>query len=93
MKLSPLPIGIGIAFLAAFSYWYFFTGENDVPISATPAPGPAEERFLTLAGELSPISFDTSIFTDPRFLALVDLATPITPEIPGRADPFAPLGR
>jgi len=40
---------------------------------------------------LQPITFNTGIFSEPRFMALVDLATPITPETVGRFDPFAPV--
>lgn len=79
--------------IAAGAYWYFFAGTgNEQPLSATAESGsPAQARFEALASELLPLSFDTSIFSDARFLSLVDLSTPITPETPGRLDPFAPL--
>jgi len=41
-------------------------------------------------GELGPISFNTGIFTDPHFTALVDIATAVAPETFGRQDPLAP---
>ena len=49
-------------------------------------------QFQTLVGELQPITFDTAVFSDPRFNALVDISTPVTPQPPGRLDPFAPVG-
>src|SRR5476651_2398090 len=75
-------------------YWYLFgsSGGNAAPLSTVlPAQTGAQAQFETLVGELNPVSFDLGIFTDPRFMALTDLATPITPEGSGRIDPFAPL--
>ena len=80
--------------VAGAAYWYFFTGTggNALPLSTTAAGGnQAQIQFDTLVSELNPVSFTPTIFTDPRFNALVDLATPITPESSGRIDPFAPL--
>lgn len=80
--------------VAGGGYWYFFTGTgNDAPLTATQDNSAAQEEFASLVSELAPISFDTGIFSDARFGALVDLATPITPEPSGRPDPFAPLSK
>ena len=51
----------------------------------------AQTKFQTLVGELTPISFNTSIFSDAHFTALVDIATPVAPETIGRLDPFAAI--
>lgn len=76
--------------IAAGAYWYFFTGtENQAPLSAISLEN--QTQFQTLVSELQPISFSTTIFSDPRFMALVDLATPIESETAGRVDPFAPV--
>ncbi len=74
-------------------YWYFFTGspESEGSLVTGFAQSQAQAQFETLIGELGPISFDLTILSDPRFNALVDLATPITPEPVGRKDPFAPI--
>lgn len=76
-------------------YWYFFTGSSteDAPLSSTSAaPGnSAQIQFRALVTKLQQLSFDTSIFEDPRFNALVDLTTPVSPESAGRPDPFATL--
>lgn len=78
--------------IAAVVYWYFFTGnENQAPLSALPLESQTQNQFQTLLSELQPISFSTAIFSDPRFMALVDLATPIESETAGRIDPFAPV--
>lgn len=78
--------------VAAGAYWYFFTGTgNQPPLTTTIVENQAQTQFQVLVGQLQPISFDTKIFSDPRFTALVDLTTPITPESAGRLDPFASI--
>ncbi len=82
---------LGALVVAAGAYWFFFTGTgNQSPLTVTATSTPAQTQFQTLASELEPITFDTSIFTDPRFTALVDITVPIAPEPTGRTDPFAP---
>jgi hypothetical protein len=94
MKINSNTIVIIIVSLvvAAGAYWYFFTGTgNDVPLTTDTSGTPAQMQFQTLLSELQPISFDTSIFADVRFKALVDLHTVVAPESSGRLDPFAPV--
>lgn len=97
MKFTTNPttfITIGVALVvAAFAYWFFFTDTgNEPPISAVTTPlNPAQMQFEALVGELQPISFNTGIFSDARFNALVDINTSIAPESFGRLDPLAPL--
>ncbi|MGD0328470.1 MAG: hypothetical protein ABSB00_02015 [Minisyncoccia bacterium] len=91
MKSKNLVLIIVIVLIAAAGvYWYFFTGTGNQPtllIGGT--ENQAQAQFETLVSELTPISFDTSIFSDSRFNALVDISTPITPEPISRPDPFA----
>jgi hypothetical protein len=90
MKSNTILIGIATIIIAAGAYWYFFTGTgNQPPLSESASANQAHVQFQTLVSELQPISFDTSIFSDARFNALVDLTTPISPEPTGRLDPFA----
>jgi hypothetical protein len=91
MKSNALLIGIVTIVIAGGAYWYFFTGTgNQPPLSETgTSTNVAQTQFQALVGELQPISFDSSIFSDARFNALVDLATPVSPESTGRLDPFA----
>ncbi|MEK7060462.1 MAG: hypothetical protein AAB936_00530 [Patescibacteria group bacterium] len=78
--------------VAAAAYWYFFTGTgNEPPLSITAENNETQARFEALVSQLQPITFNTGIFSDPRFMALIDLATPVTPETIGRLDPFAPV--
>ena len=79
--------------VAAGAYWYFFTGTGNLPpLTVTSAQvSQAQTQFQMLVSQLQPISFNTDIFSDARFNALVDLTTPVSPETSGRLDPFAPL--
>lgn len=83
---------LAILVVAGGAYWYFFTGNsgNAAPLTVTALGDPSQTRFQTMITELQPITFDTSIFSDARFMALVDISTAITPESTGRLDPFAP---
>lgn len=86
--------GAGAVLAAGAIYWYFFTGgtPEQKPLTQTRKPeNPAQVQFRALVTKLQTLSFDTSILQDERFNALVDLATPITQEPAGRADPFASL--
>lgn len=49
----------------------------------------AEVLFINLASQIDNIQFDESLFTDPRFAALVDMRVGIIEEESGREDPFA----
>lgn len=78
--------------LAGGAYWYFSTQTgNEPPLTAEVKENQTQTQFKTLVSELQSISFDTSIFSEPKFTALADLATQVTPEASGRMDPFAPI--
>ena len=82
---------IATLIIAAGAYWLFFTGTPEQPPLTTSTPeNPAQTRFRALIVRL-PSSFNTGIFSDERFNALVDLTTQISPESAGRLDPFAPV--
>lgn len=66
--------------------------DTDVVTSSAPS-SEAEVVFRNLIAQLTPLTFDTSIGTDPRFTSLVDLHTAIIPEQKGRRDPFAAFGK
>jgi len=80
---------IATLLIAAGAYWYFFTGTgNETPLTETATENAVQTKFRELIVRL-PGSFDTKIFSDPRFGMLVDLTTQIAPEAAGRVDPFA----
>lgn len=93
MKLNPIvPLIILTLILAGGAYWYFSSQEgNQPPLTMSSGENTVQTQFKILVSELKNISFDTSIFDDPKFRALTDLATQVTPELSGRDDPFAPL--
>ena len=89
MKSNTIILIVVALVVAAGVFWYYSTKTgNEPPLTVLSAENQAQTRFQTLVSEL-PISFNTSIFSESRFMALVDLATPITPETAGRLDPFA----
>ena len=93
MKSNPtIPFILIVLVLAGGGYWYYSsqTG-NQLPLTASAGEGEAQTQFKTLVSELKSTSFDTSIFSNPSFRALTDLATQVAPEPSGRLDPFAPL--
>ncbi|MHB8710130.1 MAG: hypothetical protein ACYC6X_01090 [Minisyncoccota bacterium] len=93
MKPNTTLILVITLLVAAGAYWYFFMGTgNQPPLSAEKGfTNQAQVQFQTLVGELQPISFNTSIFSDARFNALVDITTSVSPEPVGRLDPLAPI--
>lgn len=92
MKKNIIITIVALLFLAAGAYWYYFTQTvNEPSLSVSHEENISEMRFQILASKLQSISFDTSIFENPIFNALVDLTTPIAPETIGRLDPFAPI--
>lgn len=93
MKPNTIILIVATLIVAAGAYWYFFTGTgNEPPLSASSAvESEAQIQFKALASQLQSISFDTSIFEDPRFKVLVDITTLVAPETLGRIDPLAPI--
>jgi len=94
MKSNSTPLIILITVLVSgLAYWYFFTGTGNEPsLSVTDAPtNQTQMQFETLVGELQSVTFNTSLFADARFNALVDIGTQVSPESIGRLDPLAPL--
>jgi hypothetical protein len=73
---------------------YYMSGSSTDSTSAVSASAPAsaaELTFVNLVGQLNSLTFDTSILSDPRFTALVDIHTSLVPEAAGRRNPFAPI--
>ena len=92
MKSNTMILIVATLVIAAVAYWYFYAkADNQTPLSAVALENQSQSQFQSLVRELQPISFPTAIFSDPRFVSLVDLATPIASETTGRVDPFAPV--
>lgn len=94
MKTKLIIAVVAIVAGLALPAYILFSGDEATDIVQPSIPtSEAEAMFLSLTSQLTPLSFDTGILTDPRFTALVDLHTAILPEQKGRRDPFAPFGR
>ncbi|HYF28751.1 MAG TPA: hypothetical protein VEA36_00085 [Candidatus Paceibacterota bacterium] len=81
-------LGIIVAAAIAFTLMKGDEPEETVTVSGD-STSTAEANFVSLATELDSIVFDTAILSDPRFLALENIHTAITPEPQGRTDPFS----
>lgn len=78
--------------VAAAAYWYLIlSNPTEQTLTVDVIQSPAEVEFQALVTELQPVSFVTTIFTDPEFKALQDLTVEIAPEPTNRPDPFAPV--
>lgn len=78
--------------VAAAAYWYLIQGNpTDQTLTVDVIQSPAEAEFQTLVTELQPVTFTTTIFSDPEFKVLKDLTADVAPETTGRTDPFAPV--
>ncbi|MFZ1987810.1 MAG: hypothetical protein WAV21_02130 [Minisyncoccia bacterium] len=92
-KNRSVVIGLGAIVIIAVGY-LLFSGSAAPAADLTmsnEAASPAELFFVNKASELGTIEFDTTVLSDPRFLALIDMKTVILPETAGRPDPFAPI--
>jgi hypothetical protein len=89
-----LYICAGVVFAGAVYYYFFFNHDTGASVEAsTTQASAAEISFITLVGKIGPITFDTSVLSNPRFLHLQDIRTVIVPEPAGRRDPFASIGQ
>ncbi len=87
-----IAISVGFAILL-FGAGYFYisgTGSSNVPLTIETVAS-TTKKFQSLAEQLSPLKFDTDIFSDPRFMALKNISAPFVEVPTGRTDPFAPF--
>jgi hypothetical protein len=93
MKSNTVVLIFATLVIIGLGYWYISSQSgNDAPLTESNiSDNPAQNQFQALVSLLQPITFNTDIFSDPRFTSLVDLTTPIAPEAVGRIDPFAPI--
>jgi hypothetical protein len=84
-----LSIAAALTFVAAVYYYFFYNKDTGSAVVAASPASNAELDFVNLTGQISSITFDSHIFTDPRFTRLIDIHTIVVPEASGRRDPFA----
>ena len=93
MKLTDTQIKLGVAAIIVFIGvgWYLFSSSQkpEPTISETEPAKPAEALFLELRNNLR-ITYDTTVFSNARFLALKNFTVPVVPDALGHTDPFKP---
>ncbi|MEO6536069.1 MAG: hypothetical protein ABIT47_00095 [Candidatus Paceibacterota bacterium] len=73
-------------------YFFFFNNGTAVTVSSDSViASDAEVSFIALVSKLDPITFNTTILSDPRFTQRTDIRTTVVTETTGRKDPFAPI--
>lgn len=92
MKPNTILIIIAACVVAAGAYWYFFLGSGiQAPLTVVGEKSDDQVQFQALVTQLQPVTFDTTVFSDARFLSLHDITTPVVDDAAGRIDPFAPI--
>lgn len=92
LKKNKLVGVLVIVVVIAGIYYGFFNGEKGAIVTSSAEPSSTSEAtFLGFAGELETVTFDSTIFSDPRFTNLKDIHTTVVDEAAGRRDPFGPL--
>ncbi len=84
---------IALLLLGVAGYLLFGRQTGDAVLTNEGPASAAEMTFINLTSKIDPVTFDTGILEDPRFKRLKDIRTVIIPEVSGRTDPFASLGR
>jgi hypothetical protein len=83
-------VASAIVLLGAFYYFFIFTKDTGgALIEGNATASQSEFEFISLLERINPVTFDTTLFSNPAFSDLVNIHTPIVPELVGRKDPFA----
>lgn len=90
-KKHSISIAAAVVVLGAAGYFFWMQSSAQPNVSVAGSATIAQATFLTLASQLEPVGFDTTVLSDSRFTSLIDIQTTILPETSGRIDPFAPL--
>lgn len=96
-KTKQIIIAIVIIVIAFIGFKMFFsnTDSNDTTLvadKATSAEFIDGQIILDLLNELNAVTLDNSIFSNKLFVSLVNFERPIAEQIPGRPNPFLPIG-
>lgn len=84
----------GIAIIAILILGYFYivgTSTTARPLTTSSALSVSDIQIQSISSQLTSLSFDTGVFSDPRFIALKNINAPIVSEPIGRTNPFAPI--
>jgi hypothetical protein len=85
-----------LVILGVFFFLYSSSSNEDETLleeaaSQTPAAAGSED-VVRLLGELQTVDFSRETLEAPVFKSLTDWSVTLTPESPGRTNPFAPIG-
>ncbi|HFC11146.1 MAG TPA: hypothetical protein ENJ75_03120 [Candidatus Kaiserbacteria bacterium] len=83
-------VALGIVLLGAGYFYFSGSSVSELPVTSANTAS-STKRFKGLAEQLSPLSFDTGIFSDARFKSLHTITAQFTAVPAGRTDPFAPF--
>ena len=93
-KMKRYGVVAGVVLVLAVAYLYMSGGSSPSSgtLTAGTQYGTVGASELALLNQVRSLSIDTSLFTDPSFLSLVDYSVAIPPQSVGvRPNPFAPL--
>lgn len=87
---------VAIALVVGAGYMYMSRDravDDSLLTSSVPGTGSAVEGdLLSALFQLKKLKLDESIFQSPVWMSLSDFGKILTPETPGRTNPFAPFG-
>lgn len=92
-RTKKISVIIGVIVLLGLAYFYFQGGSSatsDSLLQTNGAVGVGSAE-LALLNQMKSIRIDTTLFSDPAYVSLVDNSVAITPEAVGRPNPFAPI--
>jgi hypothetical protein len=95
MKFSQtqkLILALVIFAIAGFIIFRSFSGSDVAGDSAAGVIDSSSQNIMDMVSKINTISINSSLFSSPLFLNLVDLTVAPTPEPQGRPNPFAPIG-
>lgn len=89
--LKNLFVIIGLLLVAGLGFYLYSTGEigpqaNDIDFTLEAESAELVRRL----NEVSRITIDSSVFSDPRFISLRSFASPVEQYPVGRSNPFLP---
>ena len=101
IKKNKIAVGVATVFLLIFAYYIFFSGSGtpstDTSLVSSVSESPADAlvggQILTVLSQLKSMQMDTTFFTKPNFVNLIDYSVELAPQPVGRTNPFSPLGR
>lgn len=84
-----LIVTVGVAGIVLFNA----TRDDSSTVTEVENATDSETVFINLASQIDAIHFNTALLSDPKFMSLVDIRVAVIPELAGRKDPFAVIGR